>query len=90
MSIGQRHAQSQFDQLLILGGCHGPAYHQTREQIQDHRQVQPAFCRFDRFGIGDPLLVGQARRELPVEMIGSKARRRIAGSGRLAPLLRLC
>ena len=79
----------QLNQVLIFYRSRRPANHQAREQIQDHRQVQPTCCRFHGFGRGDPLLVGQARRDLPVEMLGSKAPTWCTPGGGFAPLRRL-
>jgi hypothetical protein len=44
VALRNGHTQGQLDQLLILGGRHGPAHHHRREQIQDHREGEPSLC----------------------------------------------
>ncbi len=59
-----------------LGGhlrAHRPADGAAAEEIQDDRQIQPAFAGADVGEVGDPLLVGAGGLKLPVEHVRGNA-----------------
>jgi hypothetical protein len=64
--------------VLILRGVHGPPNDHAREQVQHHRQVQPAFIRRNRGDIRDPSGMGARSRKIAIEQIGREMSCRIA------------
>jgi len=69
-SSPQRHQQRVEDQDRVDAAAHGPSDDLTREQVHDHRQVQPAFVCADVRDVGDPRLVWLVDAELPLQVIG--------------------
>ena len=49
---------------------HSPAYNAAGVQVQDHRQIEPAFSRGDISDIGRPFLVRAISREILVQVVG--------------------
>lgn len=78
MALHDSHAQGQFNELRVLGGSHRPTHHHAREQIQHHGQVEPALPGLDGLGVRHPFAIGLVCAELATQVIGSKARTRIA------------
>ena len=64
-----RHHQRFRDRLGCHRGAHRPADNTAREQVDDGRHVEPAFCRPEVSKISDPLLVRRRGRELPIQHV---------------------
>ena len=64
------HQQGVQGQLGVDAVAHGPTHHLTREQVNNHRQVQPAFVSADVGDVRHPRLVGHFHRELLLQHIG--------------------
>ena len=64
------HQQRIQSQLGVDAVAHGPTHHLTREQVNNHRQVQPAFVSADVGNVRHPRLVGHFHRELLLQHIG--------------------
>ena len=58
-------------QLRVIAAALGIAHHPTREEIQDHREIEPAHLRPNVGDITDPALVRPGHFELAVEQVGS-------------------
>src|SRR2546430_2041737 len=71
MTPRERHASGLIYQHLVAMGIHGPAHHHARENVEHHRQIEPALCRPDRRDIGYPLGIRSYGAKLSVEQVGS-------------------
>lgn len=65
------HHQRVERQLARESGLHRPADHVMGEEINNHRQIQPALPGADISNIGDPDLVSPDNGELPLHAISS-------------------
>ena len=65
---------------------HRPAHHLSREQVDHHGQVQPAFVRAQVGDVRHPVRVGFRRLELPIKMIRRHRRRLAAVMVRPTPI----
>ncbi len=75
-------------QLSVIAAAQGIAHYPTREEIQDHREIEPAHLRPNVGDITDPALVRPGHFELAVEQIRSH-RQSVFGIGRTAELASL-
>lgn len=77
----QRHAQGIADQVGRHAFAHGPADHPPGIQINDHRQIQPAFFRVQVGDIAHPFLIRSRCREVLLEQVVRNGER-VPGVGR--------
>ena len=63
------HHQSVQREFARESGLHRPANHVTGEEIDNHRQIQPALLGADISNIGDPDLIGPDNGKLPLHTI---------------------
>ena len=68
-STPDRHHLSAQRELARKSGLHRPANHVTGEEIDNHRQIQPALPGADISNIGDPDLIGPDNGKLPLHTI---------------------
>ena len=61
---GDRHVQGADRQVFLHTVADGPTDHPTGMEVQNDRQIDPAFARPDIGDVPGPLLVGLARREV--------------------------
>jgi hypothetical protein len=77
----QRHVERVQRQFSADALAHGPAHDETRAEIEDHRQVEPAFARGDVGDIRDPRHIRRGLGELPVQDV-ARDRERVVRVGR--------
>jgi hypothetical protein len=65
--------------------AHRPAHGEARAQIEDHRQVEPAFARRNVGDVGDPRLIRGGPVELPRQDVGRDGERVPRMGGRPEP-----
>ena len=66
---GDGHVQGADRQVLLHPVADGPTYHPARMQIEDDRQIHPAFPRPDVGDVASPCLVKLARSEILLQEI---------------------
>src|SRR5450631_990671 len=65
----QRHGERIHHELRRHLRTHRPAHDTAREQVQDHRYVEPAFSGIDIGKVGNPFHVGRRRLEVALEQV---------------------
>ena len=66
---GDGHVQGADRQILLHPVADGPADHPARMEVQNDRQIDPAFACPDTGDVACPLLVGLARSEVLLQEI---------------------
>ena len=78
-----RHVQGTDGQVLFHPVADNPPDHATTEQIDDDRQIEPAFGCPDMADISRPFPVGPVSREVAIQKVGHNIRLGLAVSGDL-------
>src|SRR5215210_6800843 len=81
--------QSCFHECSVHLFGHGPAHDLARIQIQNDRQIQPAFCRVDVGKIADPFCVDRGGRKILVQAVGGWDHPRLTLRGHRIPSVSL-
>ena len=75
---GNGHVQGADRQALLHAIADGPADHPARMQIENDRQIDPAFARPDMGDVARPFLVGMARSEVLLQKVRRDVERMVA------------
>jgi len=69
-ALADGHDERFGDKLGAQMIADGPTDHSTREQVDDHRQVQPALPRADIRDVGGPSAIGTVHVEAALQVVG--------------------
>ena len=69
LPLTQSHQQRRADQLLLHSLVHGPTDNASREQVKNHRQIEPSFLCGNVGDIGTPLGIRAFRCKITVQQI---------------------
>src|SRR5258708_29270480 len=80
--VPDRHFERTYDQLCAQMLRHGPAHDAPTEHIEDHGEIDESFPPCGHRGdVGDPQLIGRARRKRPLDQVRGQTVRRLTPCG---------